>query len=173
MDKKVLLVSENYMRSSFQISDNVQTKFLISSIENAQEMHFQTVVGSCLYNRLLEGVENNDLSEVEKELLTIAKRYIGYMTISEIVVISTIKINNIGANRTSDENVETLNVSDTMYMKNYYIQHADFYKKRLQEYLLKNYSEFPELTSCDCNNIKKNLYSAASCGIWLGGPRGK
>lgn len=170
---KVLIISENYLRSAFMISDNVQTKFLISSIENAQEIHFQTVIGSCLYDRLLEGIRGDNLSEAEKELLAIAKRYIGYMAISEIVVISTIKINNIGANRTSDENVETLNVSDTMYMKNYYIQQADFYKKRLQEYLLRNQGEFPELSCCDCHNIKKNLYSAASCNIWLGGPRGK
>lgn len=170
---KVLLVSENYMRSAFMISDNVQTKFILPAIEEAQEMEFQTVVGSCLYNRLLEGVADENLSEVEKELLTIAKRYIGYSAIAELVTISTFKINNIGVNKTRDDNVETLNTGDVMLIKQSYINKADFYKKRLQEYLLNNYSEFPELTSCDCNNIKKNLYSAASCGIWLGGPRGK
>lgn len=170
---KILLISENYLRSSFMISDNVQTKFILPAIQNAQEMEFQTVVGNCLYKRLLEGVEKGDLSESEKELLDIAKRYIGYMAISELITISTFKINNIGLNKTRDENVETLPTSDVMLVKKQYIDKGDFYKKRLQEYLLRNQGEFPELSCCDCHNIRKNLYSSASCGVWLGGPRGK
>ena len=65
---KVLLISENYLRSAFMISDNVQTKFILPSIQNAQEMEFQTVVGNCLYKRLLEGVAENNLNDNEKEL---------------------------------------------------------------------------------------------------------
>ena len=60
-----------------------------------------------------------------------------------------------------------------MYVRRHYINQADFYAKRLQEYLLRNSGAFPELDCCSCHNIRKNLYSAASCGIWLGGPRGK
>lgn len=155
------------------ISDNVQTKFILPAIQNAQEMEFQTVVGNCLYKRLLEGVAENNLTDNEKELLDIAKRYIGYVAISELITISTFKINNIGLNKTKDENVETLPTSDVMLVKKQYINNADFYKKRLQEYLLRNQGEFPELSCCDFHNIKKNLYSSASCNLWLGGPRGK
>ena len=153
---KVLLISENYLRSAFMISDNVQTKFILPAIQNAQEMEFQTVVGNCLYKRLLEGVAENNLTDNEKELLDIAKRYIGYVAISELITISTFKINNIGLNKTKDENVETLPTSDVMLVKKQYINKADFYKKRLQEYLLRNQGEFPELSCCDCHNIKKN-----------------
>lgn len=170
---KVLLISENYLRSAFMISDNVQTKFILPAIQNAQEIEFQTVVGNCLYKRLLEGVAENNLSPSEKELLYIAKRFIGYAAIAELVTISTFKISNIGLHKTSDENVETLPTSDVMLVKKQYIDKADFYKKRLQEYLLRNQGEFPELSCCDCHNIKKNLYSSASCNVWLGGPRGK
>ena len=171
--KKVLIISENYLRSNFMISDNVQTKFIIPAIETAQEIGFQTIVGSCLYKRLLEGIANNDLNDNEIELLNIAKRYIGLRSIAELCTLTTFKINNIGLNSTRDENVETFDVEDTMYVRNHYINQADFYAKRLQEYLLRNSDAFPELDCCDCHNIRKNLYSAASCGIWLGGPRGK
>jgi len=36
-----------------------------------------------------------------------------------------------------------------------------------------NRSSFPELNECDCRRIESNLYSAATCGIFLGGVRGK
>ena len=72
--KKVLIISENYLRSNFMISDNVQTKFIIPAIETAQEIGFQTIVGSCLYKRLLQGIADNNLNDNEIELLNIAKR---------------------------------------------------------------------------------------------------
>ena len=128
---------------------------------------------SCLYKRLLAGIANNDLNDNEIELLNIAKRYIGLRSIAELCTLTTFKINNIGLNSTRDENVETFDVEDTMYVRKHYINQADFYAKRLQEYLLRNSAAFPELDCCDCHNIRKNLYSAASSGIWLGGPRGK
>lgn len=170
---EALFISENYFRTNFQISDNVQTKFLIPAIVNAQEVHYQTIIGSCLYSRLCDGIINENLTPAEKELLVISKKYIGFMAMSELIVIATIKIDNIGANITSDENVDTLDVQDTMYMKRYYERQADFYAKRIQEFLLHHQKDYPELGCCDCHSIKKNLYSAASCGIWLGGPRGK
>ena len=43
----------------------------------------------------------------------------------------------------------------------------------LQRWLLDNRAAFPELRGCDCDAIQANLRSAASCGLWLGGVRGK
>lgn len=173
MNKIVLLISENYLRTAFQISENLQSKFILPSIENAQEMGFQTIIGKCLYNRLLEGVLNNDLTENEKELLNIAKRYLGFMCMAELCEISTYKLNNIGLNSTSDDRVAIYPVKDVQFIKQQFIDKADFYCKRIQEYLLNNSKAFPELSCCDCANIRKNLYSAASCGVNLGGARGK
>lgn len=170
--KDVLLISENYLRSAFMISDNVQSKFILPAIKDAQETHFQTIVGSCLYNRLCAAVADDDLNDSELSLLRMSKRYIGLMAIAELCVITTFKINNIGLNSTSDDNVETFDVSDTMYVRKHYINEADFYKRRIQQWLIAHRCEFPELDCCTCDSIKANLYSAASCGIWLGGKRG-
>lgn len=169
----ILLISENYLRSAFMISDNVQSKFILPAIKDAQETHYQTIVGSCLYNRLLDGVENNDLTEAERNLLNISKRYIGLMAIAELCTITTFKINNIGLNSTSDENVKTFDVKDTMFVRDHYINQADFYALIIQKYLLANRTDFPSLTCCACDKIKQNLYSAASCGVFLGGVRGR
>lgn len=170
---EVLLISENYLRSAFMISDNVQSKFILPAIKDAQDTHYQTIVGSCLYKRLLNGIENDDLNEHELALLNISKRFIGLMAIAELCVIATFKINNIGLNKTSDDKVETFDVEDTMFVRDHYINEADFYKKRIQEWLLANKSSFPELDCCQCDSLRANLYSASTCGIWLGGPRGK
>ena len=61
----VLLISENYLRSAFMISDNVQSKFILQAIKTSQEIYFQSIVGTCLYNILLDGVRNNTLNNSE------------------------------------------------------------------------------------------------------------
>ena len=58
-------------------------------------------------------------------------------------------------------------------MRDYYISKADFFCIEVQNYLLNNRTLFPELTEGDIHRIHSCLYSAASCGLWLGGPRGR
>ena len=106
-------------------------------------------------------------------MLRIAKRFIGTRAIAELCVVTTFKINNIGLNITHDDKVDTLGVKDTMYVRQYYIYESDHYARRLQEWILEHKNEFPELCGCGCNKMKSNLYSAATCGIFLGGERGK
>lgn len=170
---KICLISENYLRTNFQLSDNLQSKFLIAAIENAQEVYYQSIIGSCLYNRLLEGIEKDDLTEAEKHLLDISKRYIGFMVMSELCEITSYKLNNAGVNNTGDDRMNVFSVKDVQFIKKQFVNKADFYAKNIQRYLLQNQKLFPELSCCDCHNIKSNLYSAASCGVNLGGARGK
>lgn len=49
----------------------------------------------------------------------------------------------------------------------------DYCAKQLQGYLPDRSKAYPELIENDCYHIRKNLYSAATCGLWLDGARGK
>ena len=60
-----------------------------------------------------------------------------------------------------------------MKLQYFYQMKADYCKLELQQWLLDNSGLFPELKACDCERMKSNLYSAATCGLWLGGPRSK
>jgi hypothetical protein len=171
----VLLISENFLRSNFSISDNVQSKYLLSAIRQAQTFNFQQVVGTKLYEKLQDLVRTNGFTENDpyKELLDKAQLFIGYAAIAELCVIVNVKIDNIGLNFTSDENVEVLGISDMFQLQKYYIDKADYYKNILQRFILKNVSKYPEVMPNEIEEIYSNLYSAASCGVNLGGARGK
>ena len=173
----ILLVSENFLRTTTQISDNLQSKFLIAAIKTAQEEHYQTIIGETLYNKLLNLVETGEISDPENihynNLLQKSQRFISFQAIVELCLISTVKIDNIGLNRTHDDKVDTLSLDDTFRMRAHYQNQADFYCKRLQMWLLDNRSNLPELTQNHLHKLKRQLHSAASCGVNLGGPRGK
>ena len=85
----------------------------------------------------------------------------------------TFKIANAGVVKTPDENVQVVDLPDMASTQAYYQAEADSAALDLQNFLLNNRSDYPELTQGDCHRIHSNLYSAATCGIFLGGPRAK
>lgn len=175
--KDILFTTADFIRSVTIVSDNLQDKYILSSIREAQDIEFQQVVGTRLYNRLKMLIEDEsillDYNEHYRELLDKAQYFIAYQTLANLTVNSTYKINNIGLNTISDDNVSTPSLTDTFKLSKYYTDKADHYKMMLQNWLLKNKSYFPELLKSDISELSANVHSAASCNVFLGGARGK
>ena len=175
--KDILFTTADFIRSVTIVSDNLQDKYILSSIREAQDIEFQQVVGTRLYNRLKMMVEDEsilfDFNVHYRELLDKAQYFIAYQTLANLTVNSTYKINNIGLNTISDDNVTTPSLSDTFKLSKYNVDKADHYKMMLQNWLLKNKSYFPELLKSDISELSANVHSAASCNVFLGGARGK
>lgn len=169
----ILLLSENNFRNITNVSSNIQSKFVLPAIRTAQDIKFQSVVGTTLYNVLLEKVADGSLDNQYKELVDKAQMFLAYSAIAELVVIANFKIDNIGINQTNDENARSLDVKDTFQLQQYYQNKADYYCIILQDFIYNNLKLFPEIDDCQCRKIHSNLYSAASCGMNLGLARGK
>ena len=82
------------------------------------------------------------------------------------------KVDNFGVSRTTDENQMYASFDEVAKQQFYYQAKADSCAAGLQRWILDNAKEIPELDECACNRVRANLTSAASCGVWLGGPRG-
>lgn len=175
--KDILFTNADFIRSVTIVSDNLQDKYILSSIREAQDIEFQQVIGTRLYNKLKMMVEDEsilfDFNVHYRELLDKAQYFIAYQTLANLTVNSTYKINNVGLNTISDDNVSTPSLTDTFKLAKYYVDKADHYKMMLQNWLLKNKSYFPELLKSDISELSANVHSAASCNVFLGGARGK
>lgn len=174
----VLLTSLNWVRAFTQISDNLQDKFLQSAIRESQEIGLQGIIGTDLYIKLQTLVDSGDIelpdNKTYKDLLDLSQYYLAYSTIAKLCVITTFKVNNIGVNTTTDDNVQVTSLKDTLTLENYYTGKADFYQKRIQDFCWKNKQQLTELNSCSQFKINPNLYTNDNtCGIWLGNARGK
>lgn len=174
---EVLLISPNKVKEITVISDNTDEKYILSSIREAQDIDFQSIVGQPLYEKLISLVADGSISATTnasyKTLLDKAQYYIAYDVVEKLVVNTTYKISNIGVNTTSDENVQIPSVNDVFKIKDEYTHKKDHYCLLLQNYLLDEYGKgnLKELTECKYHKIHSNLYSASSCNIWLGGRR--
>lgn len=172
-----LLTSETFVKSVSNISDNVAGKYILPAIREAQEIRLKSILGSCLLSVLKQMGSNGTLddpgNEAYKDLVDQAQYFLAYTAVVEILPKISYKIGNFGVAKSTDENLQVATQDEIAKQEYYYQSKADFYALELQQWVLDNRASFPELDECQCGKIRANLYSAATCGIWLGGPRGK
>ena len=108
-----------------------------------------------------------------KNLLDKCQYFLAYTAIADVCMLTSVKIDNAGLEQVSDEHMEPLDMDDSFRLSEFYQKKADYLCRQVQKFVLRNKSDYPELTEDDCYNIKANLYSAATTGLWLGGVRGR
>ena len=186
---QILLTSEKFVKSVTSISDNVAGKYLLSAIREAQDVQLRNILGDALLQRLknLVGADfNMDFSDDfltsdkfaatelnYKDLLRRCQYFLAYTSVVEVLWRVSYKVANFGVVRNTDENMQGASGEEMERTRIFWQAKADSCCLDLQNWLLANRSLFPELSDSQCGKIKSNLMSAATCGIWLGGPRGK
>ena len=174
---EVLLSSETFVKSVTNISDNVAGKYILASLREAQEVNLKSILGDKLLEKLKALVASGEIEAHEnicyKYLIGKCQYYLAYMTIVELVFKLSYKIGNAGVVKTADENLQVASYDELASQKEYYQGKADYFCMELQNYILDNRAAFPEVNDNNCHKIQSNLYSAATCGIFLGGARGK
>lgn len=180
---EILLCSESFLKTTTNISDNVAGKYILPSLREAQEVKFRGIVGDCLLAKLKELATTDPHTQTRpidqeanvayKDLLDRAQYFLAWSAVVEICNRVTYKVGNFGVSKTTDENLQVAGSDELSRQQYYYQAKADSFCRDLQNWILQHASAFPELDACACEAIRSNLYSAATCGLFLGGARGK
>ena len=174
---EILLSSEAFVKSVTSASDNLSGKYILPSLREAQEIGLRGILGDDLLDKLKDlrkaGTLDTESGGVYKTLVDRGQYYLAYMTIVEVTSKVSYKIVNFGVAKTQDENLQVASQDEIAKTQYYYQSKADACCLDLQNFLLEHRADYPELNECCCHKIESNLRSAASCGIFLGGGRGK
>lgn len=174
----ILLISEDYIKTNSGLNDNIWGDYLLPAIRETQDIGLQSIIGSALYGSILSKVADGTIRDEEnaayKALLDDhIQVYLMYGTIVSLIPLIGVKLANLGTVISNDEHITNLSQPERDLVSSRYTHLADFYARRMQEWLLANREEFPELDECACDTMRANLRSAATTGLWLGGIRGK
>ena len=170
---EILLTSEAFVKSVTNVSDNLAGKYILPSIREAQEQGLKSILGDCLLSKVKHLFNTDSLEGIYKELVDHCQYYLAYAAIVEVTNKVSFKIGNFGIAKSTDENLQVASYDEIVKMQYYYQTKVDAYCLELQQWLLQNKESIPELTESHCKKLSSNLHSAASCGIFLGGGRGK
>ena len=173
MNEEILLTSEEFVKSVSSISDNIAGKYILSSIREAQEDGLREILGDLLLDTLKAKYADGTLDGAYRDLVEQSQYYLAYMAQVKILFKVTMKVTNFGVVKSSDENLQVAPTDDIFKLQNKVQAEADLYCRKLQQWILRHYTDFPELHEWDYERMSANLRSAATSGVWFGGARGR
>lgn len=145
MSKNILFITEQTFKERTGASNLIDGKQLFPMIKVAQDMHIQTALGSGLYNRLLTGIEVDNLNANETYLIdTYITDALIWYTMSMLPMSMGYQLFSKGFLQKTSEESQTPSRADLELIGQNYLSMAEFYKTRLIKYLQTNYMQFYE-----------------------------
>ena len=136
MSRNILFVSVNTIKERTGVHNNLDEKLINPEILASQDMYILPCLGTALYNRLQDGIQNDNLSSLESEILdTYITPALVYYVLSELPMGLSYQFYNKGLIRKSGDGQENPSASDMIDVADRYKSRAEFYKQRLVKFL--------------------------------------
>lgn len=146
MSLDILLISDNIIKERTSIHGNIDPKLIYPDIKVAQDMYIHPILGTKLYDKLQNDIDNGTITGDYKILLDkfIVDALI-YYTLIGLPQTLSYQFWNKGVVRKQGESTELPTMSELVDISNLFRQRAEFYANRLRLYLKQNApTKFPE-----------------------------
>lgn len=138
-------ITTKYIKDNSPALGYVNDDELRTCIRPAQDIYIKEPLGTLLYWRLMNGINQNNLNADE---ITLLKQYIQpallYWTLHEWVLMSAYKLTNKSLSKQNSDNSEPSDFGEVNYFKNNLRHWAQYYTQDLINYLKDNFALYPE-----------------------------
>ncbi|CAB4153001.1 hypothetical protein UFOVP617_44 [uncultured Caudovirales phage] len=172
MSRNTLFISVKTIKERTGLHANVDEKLILPEILTSQDMYILPALGTALYNRLQDGIDADDLTADETDLLdTYITNCLVYYVMSELPMGLSYQFYNKGVVRKSSDNTDMPSAQDMIDVANRYKARAEFYKQRLVKFLRQSSTTtvFPLYNNPGngVDTIRPDI-EAYTTSIWLG-----
>ena len=171
---RVLLISTATLKKHTPIQDNVDDSLLNPYIYKAQETHIQQILGTNLYDKVLNLVQTNTIGTASNVAYkTVLEDYIVPCLIEysfyEVMPFISLKITNKSIVRGNAEYATEGDLADLKYLRQSVRDLAEFYAQRLTNFLRQYSNNYPEyFTNSGLDKIVPNSTSYFA-GVYIKG----
>lgn len=152
---------DEFIKKTTVVDVNVDAKYIGIAIIEAQELYLRPSLGTALYNKI-----NTDLGSLtgvydtlfHDYILDVLKNYTLFLLAPNIVM----KWRNTSIGINSGENFTPIDLNDIGKIQKQVLPKAETYLKRMNDYLIANSNDFPELyanTAFDQKNPNNQSFS--------------
>ena len=168
---KVLMMTADYYKKNSVVNLNVDEELIIPHIIKAQNLHIERILGTNLFNTLVNEIETSSVSVRMKTLL---EDYIQPALVEWVTYVSlpyfNYKITNKSISKKSSDNSEPSELNEVNFIRQDIRDDAEYLSSRITKFLEANLSTYPEYNTgnVDCDDIipsKKNF----TFGVYLPG----
>lgn len=167
---KSLFISENYVKSNSRLDENVDVKLIKPTIIEMQDIYLKQYLGTALFDDLDNKIATATTNANEDRLL---KDFIAPMlnkyVLMELTNVLLFRYSNKNISTKSSDNAQPIN--DTNYTKlvSFHKDRAEYYGKRLIEYLCGNNDLYPTYGTCPNSWDIMPINDSYTCSFYLGG----
>jgi len=137
--KNTLFISANTIKERSALHTNVDDKLLLPEIKTAQDIYIHPLLGTALYERLQDGVDNANLTADEVALLdNFVTDTLIYYVLSELPTGLSYQFYNKGLVRKTSDNTDQPQMQDLLDISARYRKRAEFYAERMVKFLKQN-----------------------------------
>jgi hypothetical protein len=147
MAQKALLIGRKELVRYTPLSGNIDTDKIIQYIEIAQDIHLQELLGTDLLEKLQADIIASSLSGRYAEVAELCKPVLSHYSFMEFLPFAQYIIGNKGLFKHTSENATEASSNEVVAMKEKSRDTAQFYAKRLIDYLCAHSNELPEYLS--------------------------
>tara|TARA_R100001440_G_scaffold44137_1_gene63886 strand:+ start:811 stop:1386 length:576 start_codon:yes stop_codon:yes gene_type:complete len=145
----ILLISEQKLKESTAIAQNLDTEILLPYVRQAQKLYVESKLGTKLTDKLKDLVKNGTLGNVGNEnYKTLVDDYIGDMlpnwAFYHAVPFLRFKVENGNIYSKTSETGVSLTTEESQHLREEIRNTAEYYTERMIDYVRQNISFFPE-----------------------------
>ena len=143
-----LFISRTDLVKNTILDGNVDTDKFIQFIKIAQEIHIKNYLGTKLYDKISTDILGTGGASLSGAYLTLVNDYVQDMLIHYAMVdylpFAAYRVKNSGIFKHTSENSESVSKSEVDYLVQKEREFAEYYTRRMIDYVTFNISSFPE-----------------------------
>jgi hypothetical protein len=164
----VYFISTTYLRQQTPIEDNVDDTKLTPWIVQAQDTYLQEGLGETFYDRLKDGVQNNNLNSDEQSFMrNFVQPQVAQFAFYLMMPFINLKITNKSIAKEGSEFSTPAELTELKFLRSAVLDMAEFYKRRMIKYLLDHPSMFPAYNNPDALDNMPKSAQAYFTGVYI------
>lgn len=151
------LITEEYFKTYSPISDNYNIKDIKPYFHVAEKLWIEPIIGTPLYEELLDEVEKNEVTPENATLLLNIYPLLAFAIVYESLPFVGYHLSQVGITKGKSENSEPVSINDVNYISTQLRNQCETMKKLLKKFLDENAEHYPlyyadNTVECNCDN---------------------
>ena len=151
------LITEEYFKTYSPISDNYNIKDIKPYFHVAEKLWIESIIGTPLYEELLDEVEKNEVTPENATLLLNIYPLLAFAIVYESLPFVGYHLSQVGITKGKSENSEPVSINDVNYISTQLRNQCETMKKLLKKFLDENAEHYPlyyadNTVECNCDN---------------------
>lgn len=143
----IYFVTENYLKTKTPITQNVSAQDVMVFVEPSACSWMQSILGTYFFNHLLDGYNNQTLTQDEELLVAKIQPAVAWRAASDCVLGLTYQLKNKGLQKQNGDNSESVELTETQFVMRHYEQKAEWFEAMVRKFILNNKNLYPQFMS--------------------------